>query len=285
MRVSLVAPFTHCVFSIRKTVAPAALFCVAGVLCLVLPPAHGQTLPAPGETAKTVLAPAAKSAAPAAQKAIATESPDKGLNTGIKIHGHWVIEVKNPDGKLVSHAEFENSLQPGGQTALAGLLWGFALGDWAIFVDGASGDTQLPCTSTLGNGSSPCEIVEPGSFFASNCASGLPANLTYAECFPTLVLANDTNHSSSTVGLAGTFVASAAGVITDVQAFLHLCGPSSTPSTCASPNGQVIVAYEFTSRILPAQGSVQCGGTGQPSCTVNVNAGQTVNVSVTYSFQ
>jgi Na+-transporting methylmalonyl-CoA/oxaloacetate decarboxylase gamma subunit len=36
----------------------------------------------------------------------------KGTHEGIKVHGHWTIEVKNPDGKLVTHREFENSLAP-----------------------------------------------------------------------------------------------------------------------------------------------------------------------------
>ena len=40
------------------------------------------------------------------------------------LHGHWVIEVKNPDGKLASHTEFENSLQPSGADALTGLVSG-----------------------------------------------------------------------------------------------------------------------------------------------------------------
>ena len=31
------------------------------------------------------------------------------MNTGIKVHGHWIIEVLNPDGSLVNHREFENA--------------------------------------------------------------------------------------------------------------------------------------------------------------------------------
>ena len=58
--------------------------------------------------------------------------------SGIQIHGHWVIDVKNPDGKLVEHREFENSLVkvgglPSGDQLLAGLLSGnLAAGDPGI---------------------------------------------------------------------------------------------------------------------------------------------------------
>lgn len=60
-------------------------------------------------------APAAKpAAAPAKLPALpAVKPPAKGQHEGITVHGHWVIEVRNPDGKLVKHVEFENSLDPG----------------------------------------------------------------------------------------------------------------------------------------------------------------------------
>jgi hypothetical protein len=32
-----------------------------------------------------------------------------GPQEGIKVHGYWVIDVRNPDGKLITHREFENS--------------------------------------------------------------------------------------------------------------------------------------------------------------------------------
>lgn len=61
----------------------------------------------PGTQAATPK-PAAEPAAPA--KAGETAKPG---NDGIKIHGHWVLEVKNPDGKLVERREFDNSLVTG----------------------------------------------------------------------------------------------------------------------------------------------------------------------------
>jgi len=32
-----------------------------------------------------------------------------GPHEGIKVHGCWVIDVRNPDGNLITHREFENS--------------------------------------------------------------------------------------------------------------------------------------------------------------------------------
>jgi hypothetical protein len=54
------------------------------------------------------------------------------------VHGHWIIDVKNPDGKLVTHREFENSLAPttGGQ--LLSALLGRQVGaySWAVAIGG-----------------------------------------------------------------------------------------------------------------------------------------------------
>src|SRR5713226_7169875 len=46
-----------------------------------------------------------------------------GPQEGIKVHGHWVLEVRNPDGSLASRSEFENALVPTtGTNLLAALL-------------------------------------------------------------------------------------------------------------------------------------------------------------------
>ena len=34
----------------------------------------------------------------------------QGAREGITVHGHWVLEVRNPDGTLVTRREFENGL-------------------------------------------------------------------------------------------------------------------------------------------------------------------------------
>lgn len=41
---------------------------------------------------------------------------------GIAVHGHWVIDVRNADGTLASHHEFENALHPAGALFLARVM-------------------------------------------------------------------------------------------------------------------------------------------------------------------
>ena len=67
----------------------------------------------------------------------AAEKPEPGGKTGgIKVHGHWMLEVRNPDGTLASRKEFENGLVTGlggGSNALALLLSGeAAFGGWWV---------------------------------------------------------------------------------------------------------------------------------------------------------
>jgi hypothetical protein len=52
-------------------------------------------------------------------------NPSGRSQDGIKVRGHWTIDVKNADGSLVSRHEFDNALvtgQNGGDFVLAGLL-------------------------------------------------------------------------------------------------------------------------------------------------------------------
>ena len=63
----------------------------------------------------------------------AEQSPASGMNTGIKVHGHWTIDVLNPDGTLVKHVEFENALTLVGAETLPLILGRAATpGAWAI---------------------------------------------------------------------------------------------------------------------------------------------------------
>src|SRR5271166_4250399 len=57
----------------------------------------------------------------------ASESKEEGgqassgsINQGLKMHGHWVIDVKNPDGTLVQHRDFENALESSAPQFLIG---------------------------------------------------------------------------------------------------------------------------------------------------------------------
>jgi hypothetical protein len=95
--------------------------------------------------------------------------PDaRGKSEGIKVHGHWVIEIRNPDGSLASRHELENALVTGiggGPTALVSLLlpgpesftsmWDIELGmnvtASGIFLGSTPAIQQagVPCSNTL----------------------------------------------------------------------------------------------------------------------------------------
>src|ERR1700747_3718133 len=87
---------------------------------------NGEDKPGSSTAAKSQQAQANLPAATAAktqsaeEEATAAENPSAqedthhgGQHEGIKVHGHWTIEVRNPDGSLTRHVEFENSLDPG----------------------------------------------------------------------------------------------------------------------------------------------------------------------------
>ena len=81
----------------------------------------------------------------------------RGPSDGIKVHGHWTIELTNPDGSVAGRHEFENALLNQGARVLATLLQGSApRGFWVVQVGHTSGG---PC----GPNATPCFLAEPGS--------------------------------------------------------------------------------------------------------------------------
>jgi hypothetical protein len=97
---------------------------------------------------------AQQSAGQAATEEKAATAPAKPGGEGIKVHGHWIIDVRNPDGSLAQHRDFENSLQDGGQF-LTGLVSGYSVlaGYYIVLVGNA-------CTATAAPYSSNCYIPQ-----------------------------------------------------------------------------------------------------------------------------
>jgi hypothetical protein len=90
------------------------------------------------------------------------ESGTRRPDEGIKVHGHWTIEVGNPNGSVAGHHEFENALVNQGAQVLASLLHGNTpRGLWIIQAGTPSGGG--PC----GPGSGVCVLAEPGVSFNS----------------------------------------------------------------------------------------------------------------------
>lgn len=100
-------------------------------------------------------------------------SQGSGQKEGIKVHGHWTIDVRNPNGKLVTHHEFENALVP--SSVLASLLGRVnVVGKWGIVLGNPAGD---PCGETTPGGMNwylPCSIDEsPGTLRVTADGSAL----------------------------------------------------------------------------------------------------------------
>jgi hypothetical protein len=142
--------------------------------------------------------------------AVAAESPNpaKPASEGIKVHGLWVIDVKNPDGTLAEHRVFENSLQD--SNTLVGLLGGYYVaGDFGIRLGYQTSPSICPTSS--------CYIVQSTTTQlgtdvcgAGNCQLGLTKTVNLyngvgAPTAPSLVLAGQyTALQTGTVGQVGT---------------------------------------------------------------------------------
>lgn len=56
-----------------------------------------------------------------------------GRDEGIQVHGHWIIEVTNPDGSVAEYREFENALLESGGWALGTILGrAVTVGGWWV---------------------------------------------------------------------------------------------------------------------------------------------------------
>ena len=175
-------------------------------------------------------------------------SQSGGPHEGIQVHGHWTIEVRNPDGSLVTHREFENSLQQGA-LALGGILGRQnAPGFWGINLS-----TSDTCTGPGSQATPVCTIIEPTPNFAP--ITGRSTNLVMTV-------------SNSGLMLSGSITVLPALQITAVQTLLSLC-PATTPSpTCATGAGVTGNAFTFTTLATP----------------IPVASGQTVQATVAISF-
>ena len=191
-----------------------------------------------------------KEAAPAAKG-----KPSTGPTEGIKVHGHWSIVVKNPDGSVASRHEFENALVPTA-TALGNALGrATVIGRWNLVLQAAA------CVAQDGSGTAVvCDVEEPGG---GNCPAAT------CQAFNNLTVSSANGKAILQGNATATFAASIAGVVS----FVSECprtgtGNYSLPSACG--NTPTSNASVFSSATL-----------GTP---IPVVAGQIVQVTVTFSF-
>jgi hypothetical protein len=303
---------------------------VALALCALLALAGSAAFaqwPAPRAAAGTPASGAASSANAVQPAAVTPPKPAHaepgagGVHDGIVVHGHWVIDVKNADGTVTAHRDFENSLTAEGAYDLAALLvGGFVPGGWAVFINGnsssGSGATSEagPCLpfSFQSEGSpqtSPgpasggmCVLaVAPnsqgdGSFWTSACEQAAPVTISQgtqvSPCSTSLSVTGPGQYVS-TIVLTGSVpvTATVAGTVNDVETSLQVC-PGIAPGNLATP-GNCATAFNSTGGVaIPDFGysgvgsftqKILDGKNGDPTA-VPYNPGQTVSVTVTLSF-
>jgi hypothetical protein len=239
---------------------------------------------------------AASPAAPAAKPAVASakapagpaaKPPAKGSHEGITVHGHWIIEVKNPDGTVVTHREFENSLAGGpggpvGSNTLAGLLSGLLTpGPWTIFLYGGA------CSTGVGGpGSQACVIISPNAtstVSSYGCSTSLASASPQPFCYATLTESlQGTGSFFTTFALSGSAYADTSATINSVGTVQVVCSnfanPPIAPGTAISPS------TTSPGTCLAAPGNIAGAQFTSAVQSVPVTAGQTIAVSVTISF-
>jgi hypothetical protein len=199
--------------------------------------------------------------------------PSSGMNQGIKVHGHWTIDIKNPDGTLAQHHEFENSIQYDGQNYLIGLMSGYgAAGPWYIYFTSAG---AVASTSPCDTAQYPyCAIVystatQPGLFACAHytCASGLTITPTFG-IGPTLTL-------------AGSIAATQAGSIGAVGTSMSACG--GTPGSNGYPTAisTITPAACYLSTTTSFTGTATATNLASP---ISVANGQIIQVTVVLSL-
>lgn len=269
MKVSILEGFAG--QSVRLAVLPILLVGLASV----------SQAQASGATAQATTKAAAAIGQVKAEPATAApgKSPAKGNHEGITVHGHWMIEVRNPDGKVVSHTEFENSLVD--PALLGAILTGFWVpGGYQVTLADSPTATTGPCQpATLrtpaGGVSLVSECLLLGSLISPTPAlfsdqtlgcPGLPG-----QCFPLTITPTSTGFT-----VTGTATSVVAGdYITDVYLVPLTCNSDSgasvvSPSACAG--GTTAGPVNLTHGTLPTPG-------------VAITAvGQSIFVSVQISF-
>jgi hypothetical protein len=179
---------------------------------------------------------------------------------GIKVHGHWTIEVRNADGTLVTHREFENSLWSGGGDGVlvSALSRQFVNGLWMIGLNNFGGTGVCPHILTNQCPGSCC-LVEAGSTQAVD-----------GHVFKTLTVQTTSDPLNPHLILSGTLTASVAGGINQLFSDTLLCSASVLPGNCLEANSVNGGLY----RIL----------TSTTITPVNATIGQLIQVTVDISF-
>lgn len=179
--------------------------------------------------------------------ALRAQAPS-GPREGIVVHGHWVIDIREPDGRLVSHLDFENALEPTGGDLLSNILARRKTpGPWLIDLSNSlrSVYTAFPCVEYQG-----------GFFGGTATAVGSPCVLYEPY---------NLNLDATGLVLSGVVRASGNGYIDHVATRLTSCDSTVLPSDCPLGNPSV----PFSGTFVALQ---------------HVVVGQLISVTVTFTF-
>lgn len=153
-----------------------------------------------------------------------------GSSEGIKVHGHWVIDIRDAEGVLVSHHEFENALSSGGVQTL--VLIGsrqVSIGPWRIEAEGTYNYLIY-------------ESINGGNLIVQ------------------------TTGGQTGLRLSGSVTAAQAGAISTVKTWVTWCSGNTSPATCAATPSSIY--QQFTETTLSTPINVQQGQSIQ--VTVNI---------------
>ena len=236
-------------------------------------------------------APSTKAASAVAKAPVVSppaRPPASAPHEGIKVHGHWTIDVRDPDGRLASHTDFENNLclsQSGGSGdfALAGLLTGnIVAGGWLVGLGSPAlppptqANPPVPCGSILLGSAvqSPAFVLSESNAYAST--SGSCSSSASPLCYPSLSV--NENSSKTGVVLSGSFTVPnsfSTTTITAVGTAIAGCpGSTYTASQCISGEASFgSMTATYLTGVPPSP----------PAPTIS--GGQSVSVTVQISFQ
>jgi hypothetical protein len=203
------------------------------------------------------------------------ENGNSATHQGVKLHGHWVIDVRNPDGTLTQHREFENSLQSSAQGFLIGLMGGYLVpGDFMLVIGASSGTSA--CTATY----QYCGIVHNLSTYPALGYCGFyyctGSSLTYTYNFGTSFA------GPFSLVLAGSITANQTGTIGTVYSLISTCANNGYTGS-SNPSGIETNSPAFC--VTQTSPEPWYGPLSQANITpVAVTNGQIIQVTVTITF-
>jgi hypothetical protein len=169
------------------------------------------------------------------------------MQAGVTVHGHWTIDVRNKDGSLASHTEFENALDPdGGAPLLTGFLNGeFVPAYWWVHL---SGTPAAPCA--VPNGTTICSAGEPAAILDDPVRLNTSAFLNLVRTVPrdfggrpvgTITLSGFVKVTNPSPGIAVNYVSTT----------VSTCPGDTPPRNCTAPTDTLAMTSHLLATPIP----------------------------------